>query len=276
MRSLSLLASIAAAALAATGLEAQNPNPFTWRGAVGQGKTLEVRGIQGWIRAERATGNQAEVTAQKTGDEDDPDDVRIEVIEDGEGVLICAVYPGRNNRCGRDGDHQRIRRHNDVEVQYTVRVPAGVDFVGSMVSGDVAATGLPGRVDVSSVSGSATATGIGGPVSANSVSGDVELETASGEASGRSVSGSVRATVRGRGDRALRFSSVSGDVTLMLPRDLGADLELSTLSGELQSDYPVTVSGRFSRRRMQARIGAGGRRLEVSTVSGDVRIRALP
>jgi DUF4097 and DUF4098 domain-containing protein YvlB len=82
--------------------------------------------------------------------------------------------------------------------------------------------------------------------------------------------------VRGRSSAPLRFSSVSGDLTVSLPRDLGADVEMSTVSGDLSSDLPMTLGGRFGRRRMEARIGGGGRRLELSTVSGSVRIRALP
>ena len=92
------------------------------------------------------------------------------------------------------------------------------------------------------------------------------------------MSGSVRATVRGRATAPLRFSSVSGDLTIALPRDLGADIEMSTVSGEMSSDFPLTLGGggRMSRSRMQARVGAGGRTLSLSTVSGSVRLRALP
>jgi len=279
MRTLGIVAALGAcAALSATAgaapLGAQEPNPWSWRGTVAQGRTLEVRGVMGVIRAEAASGREVEVTAHKTAEDDDPDDVRIEVVQEGGDVTICAVYPGRGNTCERGGGQMRTRR-SDVHVAFTVRVPAGVEFVGAMVSGDVYATGLSADVELSSVSGDVTGTGLGGRAELHSVSGDVELETSSGEASGRSVSGSVRATVRGRGTTPLHFSSVSGDLTISLPRDIGAEMEMSTVSGDLSSDFPVTLGGRFNRRRMNARIGDGGRRLELSTVSGSIRIRAL-
>jgi hypothetical protein len=46
----------------------------------------------------------------------------------------------------------------------------------------------------------------------------------------------------------------------------------------MSTDFPLTLGagGRVRRSHMQARIGEGGRRLDLSTVSGSVRLRALP
>jgi DUF4097 and DUF4098 domain-containing protein YvlB len=89
------------------------------------------------------------------------------------------------------------------------------------------------------------------------------------------VSGEIEASIEslsGRG--SLSFKSVSGDVKLQLPRSLDADLSMSTVSGQLDSDFQLTLGGRTSRRRIEARIGRGGRDLDVTTVSGDVALRA--
>jgi hypothetical protein len=271
----------AAAALSATDaalLQGQNPNPWSWHGAVAAGRTLEIRGVMGFIRAELASGREVEVTARKHAEDSDINEVRIEVVQEGGDVTICAVYPGWGNSCERGGGENHMRRHNDVHVDFTVRVPAGVNFHGAAVSGDVTATGLTGTVELTSVSGNVSGTALTGRADLNSVSGDVELETASGEASGRSVSGEVRATVRGSATAPLRFSSVSGNLTISLPRDLGADIEMSTVSGEISSDFPLTLGagGRMRRSHMRARIGAGGRTLSLGTVSGDVQLRTLP
>jgi len=271
----------AAAALSATDaalLQGQNANPWSWHGAVAAGRTLEIRGVMGFIRAELASGREVEVTARKHAEDSDINEVRIEVVQEGGDVTICAVYPGWGNSCERGGGENHMRRHNDVHVDFTVRVPAGVNFHGAAVSGDVTATGLTGTVELTSVSGNVSGTALTGRADLNSVSGDVELETASGEASGRSVSGEVRATVRGSATAPLRFSSVSGNLTISLPRDLGADIEMSTVSGEISSDFPLTLGagGRMRRSHMRARIGAGGRTLSLGTVSGDVQLRTLP
>jgi DUF4097 and DUF4098 domain-containing protein YvlB len=119
-------------------------------------------------------------------------------------------------------------------------------------------------------------TGADGDVRASSVSGDVRMERlrASGVRAS-SVSGNVFVlvdTLLGSGD--LRFSSVSGDVTAELPKGIDADVTMRSVSGQLDSEFPLTLNGRMSRSRLEARIGRGGRQLEVSTVSGDVRLRA--
>jgi nitrous oxidase accessory protein NosD len=43
--------------------EASDATRWSWRGAVAAGKTLEIKGINGSVRAEAGTGSQVEVTA---------------------------------------------------------------------------------------------------------------------------------------------------------------------------------------------------------------------
>lgn len=235
---------------------------WNWRGRVAEGKTLEIRGISGSIVAEPATGNEVEVVADKRGRRDDPDDVRIEVLEHEGGVTICAVYPNsrrsrRPNTCEAGGGHSNTD-NNDVEVEFTVRVPRGVRLDGNNVNGDVEATNLAGPVELSTVNGG------------------VRLETSSGDARATTVNGSVTAVVRALGERSLRFSTVNGGINLSLPAGLNADLEARTVNGSIQSDFPISVTGRINPRRLAGRIGQGGRVLELETVNGSIRLRSLP
>jgi DUF4097 and DUF4098 domain-containing protein YvlB len=113
-------------------------------------------------------------------------------------------------------------------------------------------------------------------VSANSVSGDIVLNHLRARSvTAHTVSGDVEVMVdefTGSGD--LSFHTVSGDVTLELPRQFDADVSMTTVSGAMDSDYPITLgNGRTSRRSINARIGNGGRRLELKTVSGDVKLK---
>jgi DUF4097 and DUF4098 domain-containing protein YvlB len=70
---------------------------------------------------------------------------------------------------------------------------------------------------------------------------------------------------------------VSGDVTLEVPKGFDADLRMSTVSGKVDSDFQLVVSGgsRMNRGGVDGRIGNGGRRLDLNTVSGDLRIRSI-
>ncbi|MGD2071062.1 MAG: hypothetical protein PVI57_20505, partial [Gemmatimonadota bacterium] len=74
-----------------------------WSDAMAAGTTLEVRGISGDVRATRADGSTAEVVATKRGDRDDFDEVEILVLDEGDDVVVCAVY-GR--RSPRSCDHE--------------------------------------------------------------------------------------------------------------------------------------------------------------------------
>jgi DUF4097 and DUF4098 domain-containing protein YvlB len=138
---------------------------------------------------------------------------------------------------------------------------------------------VPARMNVraNSVSGDLTLHGVQGDVSANTVSGDVIMEQIRGASvSGHSVSGDITVQIDAlTGQGPLSFKTVSGDVTLDLPRMLDADLSMTTVSGHLDSDYRMTVNGQVNRRSVDARIGNGGRNLDVTTVSGNVRLRAV-
>src|SRR6185436_12941103 len=81
---------------------------FHWAGALSSGQKIEIRGVNGSIRASASGSGQAEVTATKESRRSNAADVRIEVVPDAGGVTICAVYPdvaGREpNRCGPGGE----------------------------------------------------------------------------------------------------------------------------------------------------------------------------
>src|SRR5437660_8848250 len=144
-----LLASAVCLALAPRAAAAQGE--FHWNGKVAPGKSIEIKGVNGDVRAVASSGGgDVEVTAVKHTRRSDPDDVKIEVVQHEDGVTICAVYPGdgaRENTC-ETGEHGHMSTHdNDVRVNFTVRVPAGVRFVGHTVNGEVDAANLSGDVE---------------------------------------------------------------------------------------------------------------------------------
>ena len=66
------------------------------------------------------------------------------------------------------------------------------------------------------------------------------------------------------------------DVTIEVPKNFDADLSMGTVSGKVDTDFQMVLgNSRFDRRNLNGRIGNGGRRLDLNTVSGDVRIKAI-
>jgi hypothetical protein len=217
------------------------------------------------VRAMMSTGPDVEVTAIKRARRSDPDEVEIKVIEHADGVTICAVYPssGRRsrrdwdnepNRCGPGESHNHID-NNDVNVEFTVRVPAGVRLTGATVNGDVIVESLKSDVLATTVNGS------------------VEVST-TGYAEAETVNGSIRAAMKSTSwpDR-LAFNTVNGGITLDLPDGFAADLDARTVNGDVSTDFPLTIQGRFGPRRVTGKIGGGGSRLSLATVNGSIRLR---
>ena len=241
---------------------AQATPDFSWKGRVAAGKAVEIRGVNGDIDATLTSGNEVQVTAVKRARKSDPEEVEIQVIEHGEGVTICAVYPTprkarRENTCEPGDGYHSTTEDNDVNVDFTVRIPARVLLDARTVNGDVSAEQLEGDVY------------------ATTVNGEVSVST-SGTAEAATVNGSIRATM-GRADfKHAEFTTVNGGITLELPASLSAELRAETVNGEIDTDFPLNVSGRFSPRRLVGTIGSGtpsGRTLYLKTVNGSLRLR---
>lgn len=234
---------------------------FRWEKALPQGSIAKIYNVNGDISVTPSTSGRVEVVGIKRGDSRDADQLRAEVVETRDGVVVCVLWDA-DDRCDDSGYHSRDRDHRDwrgnASMNFEVRIPADVQVSASSVSGDVSVVGARGEVNVNSVSGDLRLEQLRATsIRANSVSGDVDVSADE---------------LSGRGE--LSFRSVSGDVTLVLPRDIDADVSISTVSGELDSDFQMQLEGQMGRRRIQARIGRGGRQLDIITVSGDVRLKS--
>ncbi len=233
---------------------------FRWQGSISQGRAIEIKGVNGSISAEPATGNQVEVVADKHGRRSDPKTVQIQVVDHADGVTICAIYPSDNpnrpNECRPGEGGRNNTRNNDVQVDFTVRVPSGIRFVGRNVNGDV------------------TAEGLGSDIEARTVNGSIRASSA-GQVQGKTVNGSIVASLgNGTWNGSLVFETVNGGLTVQLPQGTNADVEAQTVNGNISTDFPLTISGSFSGKRINGRIGQGGRTLHLQTVNGSIKIQS--
>ena len=248
-------------AQAATAAEVSNAQggEFRWSERMAAGRVIEVRGVNGRVQAEGTTGSEVEVVATKSARRSNPESVRIEVVRHAEGVTVCAVYPSSNadkpNSCGPGGSGSMNVKDNDVQVDFAVRVPACVRFAGRTVNGGVEATGLQADAE------------------AYAVNGGVRVST-TGLARASTVNGSVIVEM-GRADwqDELEFQTVNGQINVLFPATLSADVRAETLNGSISTDFPMTVQGSAGRRRLEGVIGGGGRTLRLRTVNGGVEIR---
>ena len=258
--SLSALLAGGAAAQATTSAD------FRWEKALPAGSVVRLHNLNGDITVTAGTGDRVEIVGVRRGSRRYSERVTIEIVETADGIVACSMFRDADMECDENGmrsHNRRGRDHDrdweDVSIDMQVRLPRGMRLRAGAVSGDVRVTGAEGDVRVSSVSGAVEARRLRATtVRATSVSGDVLV--------------SIDA-LTGAGE--LHFTSVSGDVIAELPRDLNADLTMRTVSGSLDTEFPVTLNGRMRRSSLDARIGQGGRDLHVTTVSGDVTLRTI-
>lgn len=247
-----------AATTRSAGTQIDNNEDLHWSWALAPGKTIEIKGVNGDVRARRATGNRVEVRAWKHARRSDPESVTIDIIEHDGGVTVCAVYPsskfGSKNTCAPGESNHMHVSNNDVVVDFEVLVPAGVGLVARTVNGSIEAESLEG------------------PVLAHTVNGHVEVSTTK-SAECTTVNGSITARLGSTGSDGLEFSTVNGSITLDLPGQVDADLHAATVNGAIETDFPITVSGTISRHEIRGTIGKGGSRLQLETVNGSIRLR---
>jgi hypothetical protein len=259
-----------AALLLAAPLAAQQPAQtttpdFRWEKALAAGSFVGLHNLNGDVTVTPSTSGKVEVVGIRRGRGRYAEDVTPEVVETSRGIMVCSMFKRRDMTCDEDGfrmhDDRRWGRRDDdwddVQIDIVVKMPTNLRVDARSISGDVEITGAEGAVRASSVSGEVQLT---------------RLKPTSVRAS--SVSGDVFVTIETwAGDGDLSFTSVSGNVTADLPKNVEADVTMRSVSGSLDSEFPLTLNGRVNRHSIEARIGRGGRSLEVRTVSGDVRLR---
>jgi hypothetical protein len=221
---------------------------FEWRGQVARGRLIEIRGINGDIHAFPSTSGQVEVVARMADEGGDASPAQVQLMPSESGVTVCAAKPGQAE-CQKDtGPGARV--------DFFVRVPEGVSFLGTTVNGAVAAGSL--RSDVE----------------AYTVNGQVRIST-TGSAQARTVNGSITASLLNPFWRKPpQFSTVNGGITLSVPADLNTFLRAETRNGKVLTDFSG-LRGKITDQRIEANIGAGNclAPLTLHTINGTIQLR---
>ncbi len=258
---------------------------------VASGSWLRIRTMKGNIQVRESSGATAVVTAQRGSGRGSTANITFDVKRDGSNVTICAIYP-HTTRCDDDG-YQSSWRRNDgdlASINFTVELPRGVKIAASSGNGDVNVSGARDEVRAGSGNGEIRVLGSGGRVSASTGNGDVEVSSARGHVTASSGNGDIRvgttlgpvSASTGNGSIDVRmdelssgdmqFSTGNGSIELRLPSSLSADIVANVNLRSFTTDFPMTLPGRFSGRRIVGKIGEGGRRITMSTGNGSVSL----
>jgi hypothetical protein len=195
--------------------------------------------VQGWDQAEV----EATVAMRSAAPTDQLDDVKVAVEARDGAVSFHTLYPA-----GLD---------TPIRVDYRLRVPRQI------------------RLDeLSTLQGDIVVHDVDGTMEAHNLHGDIEGINVSGSVRAHALTGNIFVSLRALPDPRLplQLATINGNVDLVMPAQANANLELSTVAGNIMADYPFQVSSVPGNSTRRAQVGAGGVRVELRTVRGNIRV----
>lgn len=245
---------LAVAVLSAAGARAEDPTQERFE------KTYELQGVRkvrlqnvnGAVNIESG-GEHLKVVAVKTvrraSDADLLKETEIRVTKTGASIEIETILPKRAAffpafLFGRSGS---------ADVSYQVTLPPSVAVEAETVNGRLGASKRTGDLVLSTVNGAVKVEGQDGPLRVNTVNGSVEVTFA----------GAMRQA---------SLETVNGSVTVTCAKDSSIRCALQTTNGRIQSEFPVTIEGKWGPKEARGSINGGKESLAVETVNGDVRL----
>ena len=163
----------------------------------------------------------------------------------------------------------RTDRVNLTAISGPVRVSGAVRQRAEInsVSGAVIVAADVGEAEINAVNGAVRVANVtGGRVEVNSVSGSVHVNGSRLRGNVSSLSGGV--VISGSVGGALNVESHAGSVELRLPASTGAEVQVTSWSGGVQSDWRLRRDGG----EWRGTLGRGGPAVNVTTFSGSVKI----
>jgi DUF4097 and DUF4098 domain-containing protein YvlB len=240
------------------------------------GGTISFANVSGDISITGANIKAVTVKAIREGRDKDA----VEIIDQSGSSLISfkVEYP-------RGGNF-------DASVRFLVEVPSAYEYKFdklSTASGDIEIINVAGEINASTASGDIKISQVTGNVRANSASGDLNISKVQGDVKASAASGDITVlniagmvtantasgdveaeVIRFEGNGEMRFASATGDVTVRVPNQLNAQVQISTGSGDIQSDFPLNYEKPTGGgKKASGNFGAASILLRISSASGN-------
>ena len=159
-------------------------------------------------------------------------------------------------------------------LQLSVTLPDTInpDITIDTVSGDAQADIIQSQqFEYNSISGDLESESLKAKdIKLDTKSGDVHLSSVVGDFELNTTSGDLYVFYENFAND-VKVESVSGDIRLSFAEPIDFDLDFKTTSGDSDIGVPVKIK-KSEDREFQATAGDGGNKIEISTVSGDLRI----
>jgi DUF4097 and DUF4098 domain-containing protein YvlB len=181
-----------------------------------------------------------------------------------------------------------------------VETPASLGLDAKTEDGNLSVRGLAGNLRMHSGDGSVTLEDLRGDLHLTASDGNINIHNATGTLEARASDGHMRVdgqfsavhlhtsdgnlelslAAGSRLTAASRIESSDGRVTVRVPQNLAADLDVSTSDGHVDCALPLTMDnynsgGESSHHHLAGRLNGGGVPLSIHTSDGNVSITAL-
>jgi DUF4097 and DUF4098 domain-containing protein YvlB len=150
-------------------------------------------------------------------------------------------------------------------------IDVGDDVQITSASGSVKVSNAKGDVRVNAIAGTIQIARPGGRVEADTASGQVDVQGASSNVKAHAVSGRVIVQGDPAANSYWELKTASGSIQLNVPAAANFHLSAQALSGEIRTDIPIMIEEQ-GKHSLRARMGNGGARVDVQTVSGEIRV----
>ncbi len=191
--------------------------------------------------------------------------IRVDEHQNGDSVEIDVRYPHHELSFGF-GNHQ---------VDILIQMPREGRVNLRTGDGKIDLAGLKGEMDLHSGDGSESLDAVDGKLHAETGDGhitahgrfdELELKTGDGHLE-------VRATAGSSLTAGWRLETGDGNVSLEVPGELAADVDLHTNDGHIDLDMPVTTAGKMREGEIRGKLNGGGSPLTIRTGDGSIHLR---
>ncbi|HVS14892.1 MAG TPA: DUF4097 family beta strand repeat-containing protein [Thermoanaerobaculia bacterium] len=197
-----------------------------------------------------------------------------EVERGGQPEKVDGMYriPNRGFGLTAEADGNRVEVGGGWGDQLTVRieVPRRTSMSLHSISGDVMIV-----------------RNVEGDLELNCINGDIEVRDVTGSVIAHSTNGDIEVVLTGLGERKpMSFITFNGDIDVTFPAGFASDLRISSMQGEIYSDFELVIEPTTAQvdrdakgvryrveREIHATVGGGGEETRFKTFNGDVFLR---
>jgi hypothetical protein len=190
--------------------------------------------------------------------------IHIDDHQTGDSVEIEVRYPHHNITFGSYERRVEINIQMPREGRVNLHTGDGkIELTG--LKGDMTLHSGDGSENLDSVDGKLHASTGDGHIRASGRFDELDLKTGDGHLDVRAAAGSTLST-------GWRLETGDGSVSLEVPADLNADVDLHTSDGHIDLDLPITTQGGMRQHEIQGKLNGGGGLLSIHTGDGSIHL----